>query len=137
MKTRTKVLLGIGGLLVLWIAGIMIASAAGEVVVLTTADANGAERRTELWVVDHEGSAWLRAGSAEASWLGRLRAHPEVELERGGVSSSYRAVAVPEATDQINALMTEKYGVADRLVGILMPGSRGHSMAVRLDPEAP
>jgi hypothetical protein len=137
VKTRTKVLLAVAGLLVLWVAGIGFASSAGEVVQLTTTDASGAAQKTPLWVVDHAGAAWLRAGSAEAGWLARLRANPRVELERGGKSVAYRATPVPEATQAINALMSEKYGAADRLVGLLVPGSRRDSMAVRLDPEAP
>jgi hypothetical protein len=34
----------------------------GEVVVLETRDAAGAVHETRLWVVDHEGFAWLRTG---------------------------------------------------------------------------
>ena len=137
MRTRTKILLGIAGILALWIAAIVVVGSAGEVVELTTTDASGASQKTPLWVVEHEGSDWLRAGSAEAGWLARVRANPRVQLERGGVSTAHRAILVPEATDEINARMAEKYGLADRLIGILVPGSRGHSMAVRLDPEAP
>lgn len=83
----------------------------GEVVVLETRDAAGASFRTRLWVVDHEGFAWLRTGNASAPWLLRLRAHPEVAVTRDGVQKSYRAVPVEEAATRefINALVLEKY----------------------------
>ena len=137
MKTRTKIAIGVVVLLGLWIAGVVFAGSSGEVITLTTTDDQGATHQTPLWVVDHDGSAWLRAGSANASWLERVQAHPRVEVERAGMTQAYRATLVPEATDEINAQMASKYGFSDRLVGILVPGSRGHSMAVRLDPEAP
>ena len=136
MKTRTKIVVGIVVLLGSWVASILIASAAGETVTLTTTDAAGTTHETPLWIVDYEGSMWLRAGSASAGWLERIGAHSRVDVERGGATQAYRAISVPDATDEINAQMALKYGFADRLVGILVPGSRGHSMAVRLDPEA-
>ena len=137
VKTLARVGLGIVGVLVLWIGAALFASRAGEVVVLTTTDPHGAPQQTPLWIVEDGGFSWLRAGSAKAAWLARIRANPSIQIERAGETRVYRGTLVPEATDEINARMTEKYGIADRVVGWLLPGSRGNSMAVRLDPAPP
>jgi len=103
----------------------------GEVVTLTTADERGVEYQTSLWVVDHRGQAWLRAGSTDAGWYQRLREDPQVRLERNGEVEKYEAVPVPDQTQRINELMAAKYGWADRIVGLV--GDEKASMAVRLD----
>jgi hypothetical protein len=110
----------------------MVASESGEVVVLTTTDGSGAEQTTRLWVVDHEGAAWLRAGQDGQGWYGRLQARAAVTLERDGVETPYNATPVPAATAEINRLMAEKYGWADRLIGFIFP--RDSAVAIRLDP---
>jgi Pyridoxamine 5'-phosphate oxidase len=134
VKTAARIGIGVAGVVILWIAALVFASVSGEVVTLTTADAGGAPQETPLWVVDRDGLSWLRAGSVQAAWLERIRANPRIEIARAGVTRVYRATLVPEATAEINAQMADKYGVADRVVGLLLPGSRGNSMAVRLDP---
>ena len=132
-----RIAIAVGVLVALWLGAAMWAGspAAGEVVTLTTTDSAGAPQTTPLWIVDRDGFAWLRAGSDQAKWLERLRAHPQIQIERGGKTASYRGTLVPEATADVNALMAEKYGFADRLVHWLVPGSRRSPMAVRLDPE--
>ena len=137
MKTAARIAIIIAGVLALWLAALTWASRSGEVVILTTTDANGASQTTPLWIVDSGGFSWLRAGSDKAAWLARIRAHPRIEIERAGTTTAYRGTPVPEATAEIDAQMAEKYGVVDRLVGLLLPGSRGSSMAVRLDPDSP
>jgi hypothetical protein len=108
------------------------ASESGEVVVLRTRDAAGEVHETRLWVVDHEGRPWLRAGHAGTGWLQRLQARPEVEVVRGGETLALRAVPVPDARDRINALANEKYGVADSYISFFF--RREHKISVRLDP---
>ena len=102
----------------------------GEVVEVTTTDAQGAQRTTSLWVVDDGGVPYLRSGNSENDWYQRLVADPNVEVERDGVVTRYVAQPTPERTEQINALMAEKYGWADALIGVI----RGDSVAVRLAP---
>jgi hypothetical protein len=102
----------------------------GEVVKVTTNDAQGAQRTTSLWVVDDGGVPYLRSGNSENDWYQRLVADPNVEVERDGVVTHYVAQPTPERTEQINALMAEKYGWADTVIGII----RGDSVAVRLAP---
>jgi hypothetical protein len=107
----------------------------GEVVVLTTTDAEGVDHRTSLWIVEDEGRQWLRAGNSESGWYQRLRGNPEVRLERAGQLGTYRAFPDPTRTQRINFLMARDYGVADRLIGLLRDDAR--SMAVRLEPVDP
>jgi hypothetical protein len=110
----------------------MLASESGEVVVLRTQDASGGVHETRLWVVEHEGRPWLRAGNADTGWLVRLQAQPQVEVVRGGETLRVRAVPVAEARDRINELMNEKYGLADGYVCAFFP--RESKIPVRLDP---
>jgi len=134
LKVLLKLLLGAAGLVALLLVVQIVASETGEVVVLTTTDAAGTPQETRLWVVDHDGAAWLRAGSQGAGWFGRLSADPDVQVERGGRTSRYHATSVPESTAEINRLMAEKYGWADAYIGLIL--SRQHSLAIRLDPAA-
>jgi hypothetical protein len=110
----------------------MLASESGEVVVLRTRDAAGEAHETRLWVVEHEGRPWLRAGNADTGWLVRLRAQPEAEVVRSGETLRVQAVPVVEARDRINELMNEKYGFADSWVCWFFP--RETKIPVRLDP---
>lgn len=128
-----KLLLAGVALIALALVAIFAASElGGEVVILRTRDASGAERRTSLWVVEHEGFQYLRAGSRDSGWVARLREAPEVEVERGGKTARYRAVPAPELTPRIDALIAERYGLADRLIAVIR--QPGKSLAVRLEP---
>lgn len=131
-----KLLLLLVALPVLFGLSILAASElGGEVVTLYTRDPGGGESRTSLWVVDHDGSQYLRAGDRGSSWFDRLRRAPEVRVERGGKTAVYQAVPTPELTPTIDALMAEKYGLADRFVGLIRDPSQ--SMAVKLVPASP
>ncbi len=93
----------------------------GEVIVLTTADAAGEQVETRLWVVNHEGADYLRGGP-ESGWLLRINAQPEVEVKYEAGTRRYHAVPVPgdaALRERINALMAEKYGLADRLIDLV------------------
>lgn len=114
------------------VGGLMLASEyGGEVVTLWTTDERGIEYSTSLWVVEDAGSQWLRAGSTESGWYQRLKARPEVKLERNGEVRRYQAQPRPGDTQRINALMARDYGFADRLVGIARDESK--SIAIRLN----
>jgi hypothetical protein len=112
-----------------------VASESGEVVVLHTRDAQGVSHETRLWVVDHDGAQWLRAGNASVGWYARLAANPEVEIERRHDTLAYRAQPEPELRDTINERMQEKYGWADSYVCFFFP--REHKIPVRLVPAEP
>ena len=104
----------------------------GEVVVLTTTDADGNAHETRLWIVDTGGEAWLRAGMDQAGWYGRILQNPAVTLMRNGSSANFTAVPVPAATDTISSLVREKYGWGDKLISKTI--DRKSSVAIRLEP---
>ncbi len=123
------------GIAVVVIGTQYLASESGEVVVLRTLDAEGGVHETRLWVVDHEGSAWLRAGNPSGGWFPRLSARPEVKVLRNHEIQAFQAVPVPEARDTINDLMQQKYGFADSYISFYFP--RAKKIPVRLDPSNP
>ena len=135
LRKTLLVLAGVALLALLVVGGEYVASESGEVVVLRTRDAAGAAHETRLWVVDHDGALWLRAGNPEHGWFPRLAADPSVRLTRGGQALGLRATPVPEARDKINDLMHEKYGWADDYVCFFFP--REKKIPVRLDPAPP
>ncbi|MBW2268062.1 MAG: hypothetical protein JRH16_05765 [Deltaproteobacteria bacterium] len=134
MKVLLRILGAVLGLLVVLGIAQFVASESGEVVVLTTSDAQGNSHETRVWVVDHEGKAWLRAGAAMQAWYGRLTARPNVEVERNGNRRRYIAVPQPLLRPVVNDLMLEKYGWADRFIGALF--GRDDAIPIRLDPNA-
>lgn len=109
--------------------------ASGEVVVLTTSDDTGTTLETRLWIVDHNGEAWLRAGMDQAGWYNRILKNSSVTLVRNDRSASYTAVPVPVATASISSLIREKYGWGDALISWAL--GRKAAVAVRLDPTEP
>ena len=108
----------------------IVAAESGEVVVITTQDANGVARETRLWVVDHDDSAWLRSGSTLSDWYQRLITHPQISMQRG--DTSFTAVAEPSVDDRdiIDRLMNDKYGWADAYIGMLY--GRSGAVPIRL-----
>lgn len=137
MKALVWIVVCVLALVVLFFGGIYAASElGGEIVTLTTFDAAGDPIETRLWVVDDAGSAWLRCGVPTSGWCGRMRANPDVRVSRGGAPQAFTAVLVtdPPVRDRIHALMAEKYGWADALIGMIRDGDA--SVAVRLDPVA-
>jgi len=123
------------GLVILLVALIFGASeTGGEIVTLETLDADGQPHETRLWVVEHDGYQWLRAGKPDSGWLLRLEAAPEVTVTRAGEPRRYRAEPVrdPETRNRIHALMAERYGWAERLIANMRDGSL--SVPVKLVP---
>lgn len=134
MGTLIRIVLILVGVVVAFVLAVIIASESGEVVVLRTLDPTGTAYETRLWVIEEENRLWLRAGDPGSRWFQRLKVKPEVELERGGETRSYRAVPVddPDVLAWLNARLAEKYGWADRLVAVL--GDHSVSVPTRLDP---
>jgi len=128
----------LGGILALALAVFVVqgvASETGEVVVLHTLDASGAEKTTRIWVVDHAGQQWLRSGSTESGWYQRLTAEPHVRVERDGATGDYIAAPTPEERQAINAAMRAKYGWRDTLIS-WMVGGRDSAIPINLQPAA-
>jgi hypothetical protein len=111
----------------------------GEVIHLVTIDRNEKAHETPLWIVDLDGTSYLRSLSGEAEWLARLRDRPEVVTLRGERRESSLALAVddPDTRRQVDAAMAVKYGFADRFFRWLARAAGGGaSTAVRLHPRA-
>jgi len=123
------------GILALLLVVVTIASESGEVVVLNTRNDEGiGGKDTRLWIVDHAGSSWLRAGSTDSSWYRRLSKNPKVTLRRGDETIVAVAEPKPAETAKINALMNQKYGWADDLIGFLF--GRDDSIAIKLNKKS-
>jgi hypothetical protein len=123
------------GLIILVLLGVVIAlevfaSESGEVIVISTEDKDSTALRTRLWVVDHEGEAWLRAGSPKSGWYLRLIANPSLNAIRGAETFPASAQIHPEMSGEINRLMNDKYGWADDYIGMLF--GRDKAVAIRL-----
>jgi len=102
-----------------------------EVVTLRTPLPDGGWQQTRLWIVDDEDTSWLHSAGEE--WLARFEGDPVVEVERYGEIERYRTHAEPGPHPRVDALLREKYGLADRWVRLLAPcGS--HTVPVRLTP---
>ena len=113
----------------LWLVQ-LVASESGEVAVLHTQEKTGDEYSTRLWVVDHEGDMWLRAGTEQANWYQRLIVLPEVEVDRNSDRLAIVAEPQPEYRDEINRLMADKYGWRESYISFFFP--RDKSIPVRL-----
>jgi hypothetical protein len=106
----------------------------GEVVQLTTFDERAHEHETDLWIVDIDGIRYVRADLPGADWLERLRANPEAELRRNGDPERVRAAPVddPAVRAAVERAMAAKYGVLDRLVGVMRDEAK--AVTVRIEP---
>lgn len=66
----------------------------GDVLILTMTDAEGVRYQRVLTPIDHDEKLYLSANHWPRAWFRRALAHPNVEVERGGDSATYRAVPV-------------------------------------------
>jgi len=91
------------GLLIIVLATQMLTSELGsEIVELHTLDDTGQSHTTRLWIVDHEGILYLRAGMASSGWLLRALSNNAVEMTRNGVTGSYNFEPREQMRDTIN-----------------------------------
>jgi hypothetical protein len=123
----------IGGLVAVLVLGAL-AIDEGEVVALTTFDAEGKDHLTQLWIVDLEGDSYLRSSAPDNAWLERLRAQPEAILARGEEDRAVTATPVSnsELLSRVNRAMAEKYGASNRLYSALF--DRSGSVPIRIEP---
>ena len=105
-----------------------------EVVVVHTQASDGSRRDTRTWIADDGAGPLIEAAFAERPFLQDLLVNPDIEVVRDGGVRRYRATPLPnpDGHARIRALLAEKYGWADRWVGLLQDTSR--SVAVRLEP---
>ena len=116
---------------------IMLASESGEVVVLESQNDQGELENTRLWVVDHDGSMWLRAGDDQSGWYQRLMSNVQtgqsVYVTRKGDKVSPSVVSDASQAAAVNDLMAEKYGFSNDAISFLMgEDGRQDAIAVRL-----
>jgi hypothetical protein len=105
-----------------------------EVVVLRTFDSAGGVHEARVWIVDDLGYSWIEAASPTKLFYRRLLDNPDIEVVRDGRTHRHRAVPVttPRAHARLRELLAEKYGLADRWVGLFVDSSA--SIAVRVEP---
>jgi len=132
MKSIIKVLATVVAVMLVWYMAQLIASETGEVVILTTTNSAGDTAETRLWVFEHEGLQYLRAGYADSGWYKKLLSDPSVSVTRNEVSLSYTAIPAPELRDLGNQIMRDKYGWRDSYISLFF--SRDTTIPVRLDP---
>jgi len=116
-----------------------------EVVVVHEPTPGGVVDKARLWIVDDGRYSWIHPGSSNARWwIQHLDANPIVEIDRGGETRRYRALADPEAHARVHQLLCEKYGLADWWVrflagtearrGLLTGGEPCKTIPIRLEP---
>jgi len=107
---------------------------AGEVATLTTFDDEGRGIDTRLWVVDMDGSTYVRATTEAPGWVERLEGRPEVRLKRSRATILMRAFPLENEPTRlaVNDAMLDKYGAVARLWHWMADGS--DFRPVRLDP---
>ena len=93
----------------------------GEVVQLITENGMGEPLETELWIVELDGELYFRGSNPDARWLTRLRSGAPASLERKGQRVEIEASFEddPEIRARLSRAMSEKYGLADRLWGLM------------------
>lgn len=129
--SRIAVIIGIllGGLVLVVGLHLLVIEVGREVVTLRTQSEDGSWKATRLWAVDYDGDVWLHSVGPE--WQKRFEANRTVELVRSGKTDRYVATPDRSRHAQIDALLREKYGVADRWVRFLAPCG-DHVLPVRL-----
>ena len=133
MKRIGIALGGVVGLFVAYAVFHMILIEVGrEVVVLHATAAGGAPVERRLWVVDHKGTPWLH-GNRGSGWVDAMLANLDVDVERAGATAGYRADVVRGPHPDIDRLLREKYGIADRWVRTIAPDNEA-TVAIRLVP---
>jgi len=109
------------GLLIIVLATQMLTSELGsEIVELHTLDDTGKPHTTRLWIVDHEGTPYLRAGMASSGWLLRAQSNNTVEMTRNGATGSYTFEPREQMRDTVNQLLLEKYTWGFRYISFTM-----------------
>ena len=76
---------------------------------IVTLDADGSRRITQLWIVEVNGRAYLRAG--DSRWFANLRREPSLDLRIRGVSYACQVerVAEPQQVATVMAAFRAKY----------------------------
>jgi hypothetical protein len=107
-----------------------------EVVILRAPDAQGEIQDLRLWIVDHDGAAWVTMPGSKADAHGLT--DTRVELVRGGIATCVVATRSErrEAVDRTHHLRHEKYAVQRfaTSLGIFGADAAADTVTLRLTP---
>ena len=105
----------------------------GELITIETVDGEGHSHETQLWVVEVDGTLFVRSGNPNTRWAARMQAHPEIELRRGESHVPARAEVIPDSRlrDRVAYAMNDKYGAADDLWALMQDRDRSLVFALR------
>jgi hypothetical protein len=125
--------LSVLGVLVFVGLATVIAGEVVETVIVHGYDADGTVHNSKVWVVDIDGTPWVRVGRGGRTWGERLRSNPRAELVRNGITTARIATLDdgPETRARVDAAFAEKYGLVDWWFGVVI---RKNPIPIRLDP---
>jgi hypothetical protein len=107
-----------------------------EVIVLRAADSSGQPSNLRLWIVDHDGVAWvsMNRGKAEEHALDGA----PIEMLRAGETTCVVPVLSKDPADNVRTfeLRDEKYSIQrlGRVIGMFGDGPSPQTVTLRLDP---
>jgi hypothetical protein len=106
------------------------AHAAADTVVIVTADEDGAERETTIWLCVMAGQGYVRGGGGE--WVANALRSGDVKLRVDGAELTLRAAKLTDAgeIERVTAAFREKYGFGDVMATLI----RGEPTIFRLTP---
>ena len=125
MKILAWILGTFVGIIVLFLIVQTLASERIEVVQLHTLDDTGETITTRLWIIDHDGYQYLRAGADGSGWFSRVQSNKLVKVTRGKTTKTYTTQPRPDKSQVINELMQEKYSWGDTFFATLFGGREG------------
>jgi hypothetical protein len=101
-----------------------------DTVVIVTADEDGAQRETTIWLCVLNGQGYVRGGSGQ--WVANTLRHADVRLRVGEQELSLRATKLTDAAEieRVTVAFSEKYGFSDTLATLI----RGEPTVFRLTP---
>ena len=109
----------------------MVASERVEVIQVKTLDSQGELVETRLWIVDHQGKQYVRAG-ADSGWYLRMKSNPEVLMTRNDQESKYLAVEDKSKMEIVDQLMNKKYTWGDDIIAAMV--GRTDAIPMELQP---
>lgn len=105
-----------------------------DVVRIVTANEDGSERTTKIWIVVVDDAAYVRTGATR--WFANVERDPSVTITAGDAVYAARAdrVTAAERITQVQAAFRAKYGFMDRLSGLIrIGGPRIFRLVPRVD----
>jgi len=138
VKIGLRIVLGLVGLVVLFVVLQVVASETGEVVVVHTLDEAGEPRETRIWVLEDQGRTYIRGG--DGGWTSRVLASPDITVESGGRKRDVRGVFQTDdaVRMRVNRLFRDKYGWRDSFISMLLGDpAREAAVVIEVVPRSP